>query len=182
MKMKKHTRFYLLFYVVALANIGCISNNKVLYSKLSTEKGFTCLEGEYFSGEAYDLYDSGLISKSFQFKDGKKNGYSFQWYPNKVIKEKGNYFEGKRRGKHIGLWPDKSNRFEKRFDKNGLMNGEQKQWHRNGILSRISKYDQGRESGRQKGWRENGDLRYNYTIINNKRYGYMGSKICVPPV
>ena len=100
-------------------------------------------------------------------------------HPNGQIKEKGTYKKGKKIGTHLGFWPNGSLRFKKNY-KIGLLNGEQKQWHKNGILARLSSYKEGKEQGQQKGWRNNGDLRYNYQIINNKRYGFIGSKTCVP--
>ena len=168
--------------ITLLLLFSCGDTKKVLLSNLKTEKGITYYQDAFFSGEAYDIYKDGSYKVLVRYKNGKKNGNLIQWFPNKGIKEKGKYSKGKKKGIHVGLWPDGSTRFEKLYDSNGLMDGKQNQWHSNGVLSRSSNYKEGRESGEQKGWRENGDLRYNYQIVNNKRYGYMGSKVCVPPV
>ena len=43
------------------------------------------------------------------------------------------------------------------------------------------KFQAGKQQGDQIGWKENGDLRFKYTYLNGKRYGFMGSTLCQPP-
>ena len=43
------------------------------------------------------------------------------------------------------------------------------------------KFQAGKQQGDQIGWKENGDLRFKYTYLNGKRYGFMGSVLCQPP-
>ena len=180
-------RFFIIG-IIFLLNIGCSKKEEVSISDLITLKGITYLKfldqtefnnKELFTGIGIDRYNYNQKKIRTYYKNGKKHGESLSWYPSGQLKEKGKYKKGKKIGKHKGFWPNGILRFEKIYLE-GLLHGEQNQYHQNGIVSRLSNYKSGKENGLQKGWRVNGDLKYNYQIIKNKRYGFMGSKVCVP--
>lgn len=168
---------HIIFLIILIP--GCFEKNIVSLSGIITNKGIAYFDKNPFTGIGTDSYNNNQKKIQIIYRNGKKHGKSYSWYPNGQIKEKGTYKKGKKIGPHLGFWPNGSLRFKKNF-KIGLLNGEQKQWHKNGILARLSSYKEGKEQGQQKGWRNNGDLRYNYQMIKNKRYGFMGSKTCVP--
>ena len=168
---------YLIFLLIL--NTGCVKKNTVSMSVLITSKGITYFNQQPFSGIGSDSYGNNQKQLEINYRDGKKHGEIYSWYPSGQIKEEGVYKKGKKIGIHLGFWANGNLRFKKNFNL-GLLGGEQNQWHKNGILARLSNYSEGKEQGQKKGWRNNGDLRYNYQMINNRRYGFMGSKTCVP--
>lgn len=160
--------------------ISCQNKKMVFLSDLQTTKGITYFGQLPFSGIGYEKYDDKNDRKIVYYFNGKKHGKDISWYPDGQVKNTGLLKNGKKVGTHMGFWPNGEIRFEKNYSNEGLYHGKQKQWHLNGVLARVSNYELGKEKGYQKGWRNNGDLRYNYQIIKNKRYGFLGSKICVP--
>ena len=168
---------YIIFPLILI--LGCFEKKTVPLSKISTSKGVAYFDKHPFTGIGAASYNNNQQKLQINYSYGKKHGKSYSWYPDGIIKEKGNYKKGKKIGTYLGFWPSSNLRFKKNY-KMGLLNGTQKQWHQNGILARLSNYKDGKEQGEQKGWRKNGDLRYNYQMINNRRYGFMGSKTCVP--
>ena len=167
-------------FLIFLFVIGCKHKTRVQSQNLKTNRGVTYFKGVPFSGISYENFDDSFKKKLTHYSNGKKNGKSTSWYPSQKIKEIHTYQSGNKTGIQAGYWPNGTFRFKKIYNSNGLLAGEQRQWHSNNVLARLSNYIQGKENGLQMGWRYSGDLKYNYQIINNKRYGYMGSKICVP--
>ena len=43
-----------------------------------------------------------------------------------------------------------------------------------------NRMNNGQFDGIQQGWREDGDLKFNFTYIDGKRYGFLGTTLCVP--
>ena len=169
--------FHILFMLILIT--GCLKKNIVPLSIITKSKGVTYFDNQPFTGIVIDNYNNYQKKLRINYRKGEKHGKSFSWYPNGQIKEKSIYNKGGKIGTHLGFWPNGNIRFKKNYSK-GLLNGKQKQWHKNGVLARLSNYNKGKEQGSQKGWRKNGDLRYNYQMIDNRRYGFMGSKTCVP--
>ena len=167
-------------YLICFFITGCENRLRVLSKNLKTDKGVTFFNGEPFSGISYDKFNDSLNKELTHYLRGKKDGESIFWYPNQQIKEIYFYSNGNKIGTQTGYFHDGALRFKKIYNFNGLLNGKQLQWHSNKILARLSNYREGKEDGLQMGWRFSGDLKHNYQIVNNKRYGYMGSKICVP--
>lgn len=166
---------------IAIVFISCGEHTQVSVKELKRVGGISYFEEIPFTGAAISKYSDGSKQKYVEFVSGKNHGEITAWYPDGKKKETGRAKEGKKIGVHQGFWPDGSHRYKKIYSSNGLMHGQQKQWHMNGTLARLSNYNLGREDGLQKGWRENGELRYNYQIVDNKRYGFMGAKVCVLP-
>ena len=50
--------------------------------------------------------------------------------------------------------------------------------HKNQIIKSLN-YTNGQESGHQQLWYDNGEIRSNYIIKNDRRYGLLGTKNCV---
>ena len=58
-------------------------------------------------------------------------------------------------------------------------NGSLKEWNRKGQIIKSFNYVNGYEKGSQKLWFDNGEVRSNYVIKNNRRYGLLGTKNCI---
>ena len=58
-------------------------------------------------------------------------------------------------------------------------NGSLKEWNRKGQIIKSFNYVNGYENGSQKLWFDNGEVRSNYVIKNNRRYGLLGTKNCI---
>ena len=177
----KKTSFHFSIYFIVYILSGCEPSIRVNLAELITTKGLTYYNQNRFTGVGYSGYDNGSDQALVEFVKGKKHGNSVSWYPDGQTKNSGKLDSGKKVGEQLGYWPNGSLRYKKSYNKKGLMHGKQEQWHMSGNLARLSNYNSGREDGHQKGWRDNGELRYNYQIVNNKRYGFMGAKVCVLP-
>ena len=75
-------------------------------------------------------------------------------------------------------WPDGKLIFEYHL-KNDLYEGPSRSWNQEGRLIQKMNYVAGREIGRQQLWYDDGGVRSNYVIRNNRRYGLLGTKNCV---
>ena len=68
--------------------------------------------------------------------------------------------------------------FEYRF-KNDEYHGENKAWSEKGILIQHLIFENGFEKGLQRLWWNDGTVRSNYIVRNNRRYGLLGTKNCI---
>ena len=100
-------------------------------------------------------------------------------YSNFQLKSLKYYRYGKPVGIHKGYWDTGEKRFLYRY-KHGTQHGTQVEWHQNGTMAQLRKIKNGQLNGIQKGWREDGDLKFNFTYIDGKRYGFLGTTLCVP--
>ena len=63
--------------------------------------------------------------------------------------------------------------------KNDIYHGTLKEWTKSGQIIKSLNYINGQEFGHQQLWYDNGEIRSNYIIKNNRRYGLLGTKNCV---
>ena len=84
---------------------------------------------------------------------------------NKILESK--YVKGLPHGKHVEWYNDGIKKVEGIY-KSGMMNGY---W--------TFYYENGNEVGNQKIWDPKGNIKANYDVINNRRYGLTGQKNCV---
>lgn len=144
---------------------------------LRSIKGLRYYEGVLLTGTVVSTNAEGERLEAIPYVDGRKEGYAKAWYENGVLKDERLYAEGKRKGLHLGWWPDGSMRFTYLF-KDDLHEGAAYEWHLNGTLTKAFNYMNGKEVGNQKMWRADGELRANYVVKDGRRYGLMGSKPC----
>lgn len=131
-----------------------------------------------FTGRLLNYYKSGILKQESYYKDGKFNGSVKKWYSNGVLAEERFYKKGFKQGKHVGWWPSKIKKVEQYYDKEGLNTGVLKQWYITGKIYREFNYVKGKEQGTQKIWKTNGEISANYVVLNNDRFGLIGSKTC----
>ena len=109
---------------------------------------------------------------------GLKHGIFKRFYPNHLLFEKREYHMGKKEGQHLGYWDNANLAFEYHLA-DGVYHGSHKAWNRKGQLIKSLNYSFGQQVGHQQLWDDNGVIRTNYVIKNNRRYGLLGSKNCV---
>jgi antitoxin component YwqK of YwqJK toxin-antitoxin module len=106
-------------------------------------------------GLAKGVYHTGEKLVECPFKNGKREGVFKQWWPNGYLRYLFYYEADHLEGKAIVFYPDARRRQE-------------------------NNYHQGLEEGLQRYWDDNGELISNYTVKENKTYGYKAVKNCIP--
>lgn len=148
-------------------------------SKLENKGPFLFYKNEKFNGYVVDFYNSTKILE-ISYLNGRKEGNEKIWFKNGRKSEERFYKNGRKEGKHLLYW--KNNNLKMRaFFKNGKHEGEMIQWHENGTKFKKFYYVNGNEVGNQKIWDSDGNIKANYDVINNRRYGLTGQKNCISP-
>jgi antitoxin component YwqK of YwqJK toxin-antitoxin module len=147
-------------------------------TRLKQRTGFLYFKGVPFTGITYELYGNGDTAKVVRYKEGKENGLTQLWHPNKQLAQERFFVNGWKQGIHKGWWPNGKIQFEYHFV-NDEYEGELTEWFNNGLVFRAFHYAAGHEAGSQKMWWEDGKIRANYVIINGEKFGLFGQKLCV---
>jgi len=173
----------LLLFVVAACknkpeNMGRVSVNDM---RLKQQQGFLYLQGKPFTGVTFELYDNGDTVKTATYKEGKEDGITRWWHPNKQLAQERYFVNGWKQGTHKGWWPNGKLQFEYHFV-NDEYEGEVTEWFKNGKVFRVFHYSAGHEAGSQKMWWEDGKIRANYVIVHGEKFGLFGQKMCVNDV
>lgn len=134
----------------------------------------------FFTGYRFSLYENGDTASLQSYFNGVEEGIQRKWYPGKQLAEERFYINGKKEGIHQSWWPDGKPKmyFEA---SNNEFSGVFNEWYASGLLGKAFHYVNGHEEGSQKLWWDNGTIRANYVIINGKKYGLLGLKICSNP-
>ncbi len=147
--------------------------------QLVSKRGLKIYKGVPFTGMVFKQEsksgDTLFIENYFK---GQKHGIFKRFYPNNVLFEKRSYLMGKKEGLHLGYWDNGKLAFEYPL-KNDVYHGNLRAWNRQGQKIKSFHYDRGQQVGHQQLWDENGAIRTNYVIKNNRRYGLLGTKNCV---
>ena len=147
--------------------------------KLKASKGVSYYKGTPFTGTAFTLGENQKDTLSFKkYLSGKKHGTWTSFYPDKSLREKRVYVNGSKEGQHVRYWPDGKIRllFHLKSDE---YNGNSKTWNRAGMLISDRNFLNGHENGAQRVWYDNGKIKSNFIIKNNRRYGLLGTKNCI---
>jgi antitoxin component YwqK of YwqJK toxin-antitoxin module len=148
---------------------------------IHSKKGITYVNTTPVSGVVFELNEKGDTLSVVPYLDGKENGMCRHYYGGGKPKAFRYYVRGRKEGEHHGWFENGARQFVYHF-KNDMFEGNQKEWLINGQQYSDLNYIKGMESGSQKVWYENGKIKTNYTIINNRRYGLLGTKNCVNAV
>ena len=148
-------------------------------SNLNPVNGILYRDNELFTGTVYTLYpgttDTATIAN---FVDGKEQGVWKKFYDNGSLKEKRSFENGRKTGEYVAYWENGLQQLQYFFE-NDVYEGTCREWNRDGTLIKEMNYKNGYEKGSQKMFYDNGKVRSNYTIINGRRYGLLGTKNCV---
>lgn len=115
---------------------------RVPYDDLDFDGDFPCINGELFTGVAYELYSDGKLHSEYEYKDGWENNVGREWYPNGQLKSI-EYFKHRR------------------------AYGTHEKFYENGSKKSESNYELGIEIER-KSWSKSGELTEHWTLDPNK--------------
>ena len=133
--------------------------------------------GKLFNGQSILLYSSGSVSRTIDYKNGKKDGSLRMFYPNGKISYQAIYRNGKLDGPIESWWKNGNKRSESYY-KEGKVHGIQKQWYSSGEIFKILRFNQGIEDGLQTAWRKNGKIYTNYEAKNGRIFGLKRATLC----
>lgn len=84
-------------------------------------------------------YKNGIVATKAQYKDGKRDGISYNYYPTSELKSRVNYLNGKKDGVSINYYKNGKVKAEINYADN-KREGEAKYYHQDGSLFRRSYY------------------------------------------
>jgi len=131
-----------------------------------------------YSGRFILRYSDGGIKEERVYKNGLRHGEQLKWYANAEKHSIRYYRIGKKTGTHVGWWKNGKKKFEFEFNKIGEHDGIAYEWFENGSPFKFFHYKNGKEQGSQKMYKPNGNIRANYVVIDNDRFGLIGLKKC----
>ncbi len=187
----KFIKFFFIFIIV----IGCNStaNNDTFKTKklivnssfvinkdsliLNGNEGNWYNKGELYNGYAVKYHPNKSLKEKTGFYNGKKQGVYKVWFPNGVLKLESNYHQNVLEGSYKVWWINKNKALEVNF-KEGKKEGKERQWFSSGMLSKKRNLVKGRENGLQQSWLENGKIYINYEAKNGRTFGMKRAKLC----
>jgi antitoxin component YwqK of YwqJK toxin-antitoxin module len=147
---------------------------------LTNENGTIHLNGQPFSGTLFTLgqnvSDTLLLANYWQ---GLEHGTWYAYYPESdQLYYKRSFDKGEKIGLYEAYWPNGTKQLSYNFE-NGVYEGTCREWNDVGFMVKELNYKNGHEDGRQQWWYDNGKIKANYTIVNGRRFGLLGTKNCV---
>ena len=176
------------FFLALLIFSGCGKNEntelhqtwvKSLDTSLQINDGRLYRSGQLFTGSVFEIFPAiGDTVEISSFKNGLENGAWKKFYPGHKLRELREFRNGKKTGRLQTWWPNGKLQAEYFFEDDEYQ-GTCREWNMDGSLVREMNYEKGHEQGSQKLFYDNGKIRANYTIIDGRRYGLLGTKNCV---
>ena len=148
---------------------------------LHTSKGITSINSTPVTATIFELNAAGDTIAIIPYKNGKEHGWSKYYYSKGKPKAFRLHVDGWKQGEHKAWFENDRQHFIYHFQ-DDKFEGNQKEWVENGQLYTDLNYKNGVEHGSQKVWYANGKIKTNYIIVNNRRYGLLGTKNCVNAV
>ena len=145
--------------------------------KLKTKHGVTYRSGNPFSGRVINLKGLDTVSVS-EYLNGKEHGIWKSFYPNRQLKTKRSFKNGRKTDQFLAWWSNGNKKFVFQFEQNEH-HGTCLKWFETGEKLSEMNYSFGHEKGLQQLWYANGKLKSNYIIKNKRRFGLLGTKNCV---
>ena len=167
--------------VCSCKSLNSDSSLVIIYqdSTIKSEKGLVTYNGSPFTGTLLKLQENSNDTIFVRnYSEGLKNGIFKKFYVNNLLQEKREYIMGKKDGKHTGYWDNGKLAFDYKL-KEDLYDGNQRNWNKDGRMIKSLNYVDGHQEGLQQIWDNNGIIRTNYVIKNNRRYGLLGVKNCI---
>ena len=145
--------------------------------QISTSAGITTINAVPFSGKLFQLYPNGDTMFVRNYSAGKEHGEWKEFYPLHKLKEERYFENGNKQGRYLAYWENGAKMLEYNF-KDGEYEGTCSDWLSNGHLIKQMHYKKGHEEGSQRAWYDDGRVRSNYTVLNGRRFGLLGTKNC----
>ncbi|PWJ59944.1 MORN repeat protein [Dyadobacter jejuensis] len=148
-------------------------------ARLLQSEQYLLLDRIPFSGVVLTLDSNKTDTLVYQsYKDGLEHGAWKQYYGNGQLKEKRFFDKGQKTGDYLAFWDDGSPMLAYQF-REGEYEGTCREWNRDGQLILEMNYSKGHEKGNQKMYYDNGKIRANYTVVDGRRFGLLGTKNCI---
>ena len=135
--------------------------------------------GQLFNGYLIESGIDGRILYKLPVINGKEEGEATGWYNTGEKLLARHFRNGNKEGRFEQWWPNGKYRYLFNYT-NDQLNGQQLVYYPNGQKRLESNYLHGKEEGIQRSWNQQGSLISNYTIKNNKLYGVIRVKSCMP--
>jgi antitoxin component YwqK of YwqJK toxin-antitoxin module len=177
--------FLILFLLVFLISCGDEQSSHVYLNanevNLRTSKGISYVKEIPVTATIFRLNENGDTVAIVPYTNGKEHGWSRYYFSKGKLAAARLHVDGWKQGEHTGWFENGQKHFVYHFS-DDRFDGNQKEWLENGQLYSDLNYENGIENGSQKVWYANGKIKTNYQIINNRRYGLLGTKNCVNAV
>ena len=135
-------------------------------------------KGKALTGEAVSYHANGLLATSNSFVEGRRQGFSRQWFENGILGYEAFYEAEKRQGIVRSWWSNGNQRSQESFV-DGLLEGEGWHWYSDGAKFKKSNHLAGKPTGIQQAWRQNGELFSNYEYRNGRVFGLKKANSCI---
>jgi antitoxin component YwqK of YwqJK toxin-antitoxin module len=186
MMMKVWMFFFLLLLIFSCRennskSISAPSDLKVLNYDTSLRKieSNWFYKGRPFTGFMIQQERDGKQVYSLPIKNGKENGVATGIYSSGEKLVENTFVDGKREGVFSQWWPNGNYRYLFKYE-NDKMQGNQWVFFPSGKKREAGSYVHGEKQGLQRVWDEEGKLVSNYVLKNNRRYGVIAVKSCIP--
>ena len=183
--MKQSAWFGCLLLLVACAShkeiIELPPDNKInnFDTSLQNRDNGWFYKGKPFSGYMIQSELDGRVVYQLPIIRGKENGIAIGWYNTGEKLMERNFVNGKKEGLCKQWWPNGNIRYLLNYKNDGY-DGKELAFFPDGMKEQESNYKDGKEEGLQSIWNKDGQLISNYTIRNNKLYGVINVKSCLP--
>ncbi|HYC84523.1 MAG TPA: toxin-antitoxin system YwqK family antitoxin [Chryseosolibacter sp.] len=147
-------------------------------ANITMRGGLALSDGKPVTAIVFSLSEKGDTISVVPYLHGKHHGIAREYHANGRLKSIRFAENGWKQGTHRGWFENGNKQFEFHF-RDDVFHGNQREWMPHGVLYSDLNYDYGVPSGHQKVWDPNGRIKTNYVIINNRRYGLLGTKNCV---
>jgi antitoxin component YwqK of YwqJK toxin-antitoxin module len=172
--------------VCAIVTIACnskneppqveVKNNDTLLSK--TDSGWI-YNKQPFNGYMVQVENDGRVVYKLPIIDGNEEGLAIGFYNTgeKLLERK--FEHGQKQGVFKQWWPNGNLRYLFNYN-HDKYDGKQIVYFHFGKIQEEKNYYNGKEVGVQRIWDSIGNLISNYTVKNNKIYGALSAKDCMP--
>jgi antitoxin component YwqK of YwqJK toxin-antitoxin module len=166
---------------------GCTSSEERVNARMlnSSEPGVEQVNGTVllhdkpYTGTIFTLYPGTQdTARIVRYLVGKEHGTWKQFYPGGHLQDQREFDRGRKVGQLLAWWENGNKKMHYHFE-NDEYEGTCREWNSEGQLVLEMNYHQGHEQGAQKMYYDNGKIRANYTIVNGRRYGLLGTKNCI---
>lgn len=141
--------------------------------------GLLYRNGRPFTGTIFSFFPATAdTAEHTNYRDGREHGIWSQYYPGGRLRQQRTYDNGQKVGDYIAWWETGRKKLQYHFDRDEY-EGTCREWNEKGVLIQKMNYHKGHEEGTQKLFYNDGKIRANYTIIEGRRYGLLGTKNCV---
>ena len=129
-----------------MSSVLAFSQRVVKGSQAYDEKGVVYIQGEKtpYTGVLQNINEKGVLVSEAEYKDGKMNGFSKLYYPNRKLQSEATF-------------------------KNDVQEGIQKDYYENGKLKKKILYKNGMKNGITKFYDENGNFLKQANFVDDKQ-------------